>query len=67
MPKPKLEPYHVVLTTPQTSPGKHSLTVVEMQQVQHIVANDFEEEISCLKCTINNGRKVCVNFKTDAD
>ena len=31
--KSKLGLYHVVLTTPKTSPGKPTLTVVEMQQL----------------------------------
>ena len=26
-------PYHVVLTTPKTSPEKHTLAVVEVQQM----------------------------------
>ena len=29
--KSELGLYHVVLTTPKTSPGKHAITVVEMQ------------------------------------
>ena len=66
--KSKLGLYHVVLTTPKTSPEKLTLTVVEMQQLPDIQKTDSNEEISCLKWTIYNGRKkVCVNFQTDAD
>ena len=66
--KSKLGLYHVVLTTPKTSPEKLTLTVVEMQQVPDIEKTDSKEEIICLKWTIyNGGRKVCVNFQTDTD
>ena len=66
--KSKLGLYHVVLTTPKTSPEKLTLTVVEMQQLPNIEKTDSKEEISCLKWTIYNGRrKVCVNFQTDTD
>ena len=60
--------YHVVLTTPKTSPEKLTLTVVERQQLPDIEKTDSKKEISCLKWTIYNGRrKVCVNFQTDTD
>ena len=60
--------YHVVLTTPKTSPEKPTLTVVEMQQLPDIEKTDPKEEISCLKWTKYNGRRnVCVNFQTDTD
>ena len=66
--KSKLGLYHVVLTTPKTSPEKLTLTVVEMQQLPDIEKTDSKEEISCLKWTIYNGRrKLCVNFQTDTD
>ena len=66
--KSKLGLYHVVLTTPKTSPKKLTLTVVEMQQVPDIEKTDSEEEKCCPKWTIYNGRrKVCVNFQTDTD
>ena len=66
--KSKLGLYHVVLTTPKTSPEKLTLTVVEMQQLPDIEKTDFIEEISCLKWTIYIGRrKECVNFHTDTD
>ena len=66
--KSKLGLYYVVLTTPKTSPKKHTLTVVEMQQLPDIERTDSKEEISFLKWTIYNGRrKVCVNFQTDTD
>ena len=66
--KSKLRIYHVVLTTPKTSPEKLTLTVVEMQQLPDIEKTDSKEEISCLKKTLYNGRrKVCVNFQTDTD
>ena len=60
--------YHVVLTTPKTSPEKLTLTVVDMQQLPDIEKTDSKDEISCRKWTIYNGRrKVCVNFQTDTD
>ena len=66
--KSKLGLYHVVLTTPKTSPEKITLTLVEMQQLPEIEKVDSKNEISCLKWTIYNGRrKVCINFKTDLD
>ena len=66
--KSKLGLYHVVLSTPKTSPEKLTLTVVEMQQVPDMEKTDSKEEISCLNWTIYNGRKkVCVNFQTDTD
>ena len=66
--KPKLGLYHVVLTTPKTSPKNFTLTVVEMQQLPDFGMTDSKEEIFCLKWTIYNGRrKRCVNFQTDKD
>ena len=66
--KSKLGLYHVVLTTPKTSPAKLTLTVVEMQQMPDIEETDSKKEVSCLKWTIYNGRrKVCVNFQTVTD
>ena len=66
--KTKLGLYHVVLTTPKSSPEKFTLTVVEMQHLQDIEKNDSKEEISCLRRTIFIGRrKVCLNFQTDTD
>ena len=57
-----------MFTTPKTSPEKIKLTVVEMQQLPDIEKTDSNEEISCLKRTIYNGRrKVCVNFQTDTE
>ena len=56
--------YHVILTTPKTSPEKLTLTVDE----KYIEKTDSKEEISCLKWTKFIGRrKVCVNFQTDRD
>ena len=64
--KSKLGLYQVVLTTPETSPEKLTLSVVEMQQFPDIEKTDSKKEISCLKWTILMGRrKVCVNFQTD--
>ena len=58
--KSKLGLYHVVLTTPKTSPEKITLTLVEMQQLPEIEKVDSRNEISRLKRTIYNGRrKVC--------
>ena len=66
--KSKLGLYHVVFTTPKTSPEKLTLTVVEMQQLPDIEKTDSTEELSCLKWTIYKGRrKVCINFQTDID
>ena len=64
----KLGLYHVVLTTPKTSPEKLTLIVVEMQQLPDIEKTDSKGEMSCLKWTIYNGRrKVCLNFQTGTD
>ena len=38
-----------------------------MQQLPEIEKVDFKNEISCLKWTIHNGRKVCISLKTDMD
>ena len=66
--KSKLGLYHVLLTNPKTSPEKHSLTVVERQQMTDIGNNISKKEVSCLKWTLFNvRRKVCVNFQTDTD
>ena len=66
--KSKLGLYHVVLSTPKTSPKKLKLTVVEMQQRPDTEKIDSKEEISCLKWTIYKGRrKICENFQTDSD
>ena len=65
--KSKMGLCHVVHTTPKTPPEKLKLTVVEMQQLPDIEETDSKEEISCLKRTLYNGRKVCVNFQTDTD
>ena len=66
--KSKLRLYHVLLTTPKTSPEKTFLTLVEMQQLPEIEKVDSKNEISCLKWTIYNGRrKICISFKTDMD
>ena len=66
--KSKLGLYHVVLTTPKNSPGKHTLTVIEIQQLPNIEKTDFKEEISRPKRTKYKGRtKVCLNFQTDTD
>ena len=66
--KSKLGLYHIVLTTPRTSPEKPTLTVAEMLQLPDIEKTDSKEEVSCLKWTIHNGkRKICVNFQTDTE
>ena len=57
-----------VLTTPKTSLGKFTPTLVEFQQIPDIEKSDPGEESSCLKCTIYNGtRKVCVSMMTGTD
>ena len=49
-------------------PEKHTLTVVEVQQLPELENTDSKDESNCLKWTIYNGRrKVFVNFKTDKD
>ena len=64
----KMGPYHVVLTTPKTSPEILTLTVVEMQQLPDIEKTDSKKEVSRQRRTLYNGRrKVCVNFRTDTD
>ena len=64
----KLVLYHVVLSTPNTSPEKRTLTVGEMTHLPDIEETDAKKEFSCLKWTMyNGGRKVCVHFKTDRD
>ena len=66
--KSKLGLYLVVQTTPKASPEKHTLTVVEMQQLRDNEKTDSKEEVRCLKLTIyNDRRKVCVNFQMDTD
>ena len=66
--KSKLGLYHVILTTPKTSPERFTLTLVEMQQLPEIEKVDSKNEVSCLKCIIQNARrKVCISFKTDTD
>ena len=66
--KSNLGLYHVVITTPKTSPEKYTLTVVEMQQLPDIEKTDSKEKISWLEWTIFNGRrKKCANFQTDTD
>ena len=64
----KLGLYHVVLTTPKTSPEDFTLTVPEMQQLPDNEKTDSKEEVSRLKWTICiGGREGCVNFQTDTD
>ena len=64
--KSNLGLFRVILTTPKTSPGKITLTLVEMQQLPEIEKVDSKNDISCLKWKIYNGRKkVCISFKTD--
>ena len=58
--------YHVELRS-KDSPEKITLTLVETQQLPDIEKADSKDEISCLKSTIYNGRKVCINFQTDRD
>ena len=66
--KSKLGLYHIVLTTPKTSPKKITLTLVEMQQLPENEKVDSKNENSCLKWTLYIGRrKVCISFKTDMD
>ena len=67
-PKSKLGLYHVVHTTPKISPGKLTITVVEMQKLPEIEKTDSKEELSCLKWTIKKGsKKVCLRFQTNTE
>ena len=64
--KTNLGLYHVVLTTPKSSPTKITLTIAEFQQLPEL--EQCEDKTSCLKWTIYNGRrKICVGFQTDTD
>ena len=66
--KSRIGLYHVVLTTPRTSPEKLTLTVVKMQQLPDIDNTYSKEEVSCQRRTLYNvRRKLCVNFQTDTD
>ena len=66
--KTKLGLYLVAVTKQKDSPKKITLTLVETQQMPDIEKIDSKHEISCLKCTIYNGRrKVCISFQTDSD
>ena len=47
--KSKLGLYHVVLTTPKTSPEIVTLTVIEMQEMPDIARTDSKEEMPRLK------------------
>ena len=53
------------LENPKIFPKKTMLTLVETQQMPDIEKVDSKDEISCLKWTNYNGRKVCINFQTD--
>ena len=65
--KTNLGLYHVELKI-KDSPESITLNLVETQQIPVIEKADSQDEISCLKWTINNGRrKVCINFQTDTD
>ena len=66
--KLKLRFYHIVLSTPKTSPEKNTMTLVKMQHLPDIEKNESKQDISCPKRRIYNGRRnVCVNFQTDTD
>ena len=66
--KSKLGLYHVVLTTPKSSPKQNTLTSSEMQQLPEIEKVDSKKVIFCLKWTFYNGRrKIYISFKTDMD
>ena len=66
--KSKMGLFIVVLTTPKTSPQKHTKTLIEKQQLPDIEKTDSRKDFSCLSWTTYIGkRKVWVNFKTDTD
>ena len=53
---------------PKILSRKITVNVVETQQLPDIEKIDSNDDISCLKWTIYNGRrKVCINFQTDTD
>ena len=53
---------------PKTLPKKITLTLVDTQLLPDIEKVDSEDETSCFKWTIYNGRRqVCINFQTYAD
>ena len=54
--KTKLGLYHVRLTSSEQTPKKVNLTIVEMQQLPEVRKLDSENEISCLRWIIFNGR-----------
>ena len=64
--KTKLGLYHVELRR-KDSPEKFTINLVETQQLPDIEKADSKDENSCLKWTLYNGRKVCINFQTDTD
>ena len=64
----KLGLYHVLLTPLEQTSRKVHLTIVEMQQLPEVGNFDSENEISCLRWIIYNGRrKICVFCKSDTD
>ena len=66
--KSKLGFYHIVPTTPKTSPEKITLALIQLQQLPEIEKVDSKDNNFCLKWTIYNGRKkVYISFKTDMD
>ena len=66
--KTKMGLYNVELKKPKDCPEKITPTLVDTQQLPDIEKVLSKDEISCLKCTIYNGRrKVCNNFQFDTD
>ena len=64
--KSKLGLYHVVPTTPETSPKKVLYILLKCNSCLKLKKVDSKNEASCLKCTLYNGRrKICRTFKTD--
>ena len=60
--------YHVELRKPKDSPGKNKLTPVKTQNLPDIEKAESKDENSCLKWSIDNGRrKIRINFQTDTD
>ena len=58
----------LVHTAPKTSNEKLTLIVVEIQQLLNGEKTDSKKENSCLKWTLQYGRrKACANFQTDID
>ena len=59
----------MLFTTPKISPGSLDTNCVcAIEELPDVEKTDSKEEFSCLNWAIyKTRRKVCLNFKTDAD